>query len=102
MEGICIRCLSRQFYLAHCNMCKSKIRKLECGECGPNKSLSFSQGFQLFSRQLDWTGILKFVFMLRGMQLKSNHFQVRLTSVALIVCVRIEELVVQDRLPLDC
>ena len=53
---------------------------------------------------LDWTGSLKFLFVLRGMQLKSNHFRVWLTSasVALIGCVRAEELVMQDMLPLGC
>jgi len=53
---------------------------------------------------LDWgTGILKFVFMLRGMQLKGNHIRVCLTSAlasaALIACIRAEELVLQDLLP---
>ena len=55
---------------------------------------------------LDWTGILKFIFMLRGMQLKSTHFRVwltsTLTSAALIACVSAEELVMQDILPLSC
>ena len=55
---------------------------------------------------LDWTGILKFVFMLRGMQLKGNHIRVWLTctlaSAALIACIRAEELVLQDLLPLSC
>jgi len=25
---------------------------------------------------MDWTGVLKFAFVLRGVQLKSNHFRV--------------------------
>ena len=37
---------------------------------------------------LDWNGILKFVFTLRGMQLEGNHFRVWLTSTALNACGR--------------